>query len=79
MVLLLTLDRYSDSKILLYYAMREVAAQSPISNSESNVIINVNTPGLCHSELGRDMPRRSFLSSCDNLPWEHFKSNEMKS
>ncbi|KAF2655143.1 NAD(P)-binding protein [Lophiostoma macrostomum CBS 122681] len=46
-------DRYGVSKQLLFYAVHEIAARSPVS-PESNVIINVMTPGACESDLFRD-------------------------
>lgn len=46
-------DRYNTSKLLLLYAVRSIAARSPVS-SDSNVIINYLTPGACKSDLFRD-------------------------
>jgi len=44
------------SKLLLYYAVREIASRSPLSE-DSNVVISCLTPGLCKSDLFReDMP-----------------------
>ncbi|KAF2875610.1 hypothetical protein BDV95DRAFT_278873 [Massariosphaeria phaeospora] len=49
-------SRYPVSKLLLFYAVREIAARSP-ATPESNVVINVMTPGLCKSDIFReDMP-----------------------
>ena len=45
--------RYPTSKLLIFYAVRELAARSPIT-PDSNVVINVMTPGLCRSDLMRD-------------------------
>ncbi|KAF1963003.1 NAD(P)-binding protein [Byssothecium circinans] len=50
-------DRYRASKLLLLYAMRETAARSPVT-PDSNVILDVMAPGLCHSNLFRE-----------ELPW----------
>jgi len=41
------------SKRILLYAIREIAARSPV-NADSNVIINFMTPGACRSDLFRD-------------------------
>ncbi|KAF1999716.1 retinol dehydrogenase 12 [Amniculicola lignicola CBS 123094] len=46
-------DRYATSKLLLLYAVREIAARSP-NNADSEVIINFMTPGACKSDLFRD-------------------------
>ncbi|KAK5149016.1 hypothetical protein LTR04_000186 [Oleoguttula sp. CCFEE 6159] len=46
-------DRYKVSKLLLLYAVREMAARSPISR-KSNVIIDNLTPGACKSDIFRD-------------------------
>lgn len=45
--------RYRVSKLLLLYAVRSIAAKSPIS-PKSNVIINYHTPGACSTDLFRD-------------------------
>jgi hypothetical protein len=45
--------RYSTSKLFLLYAIREIAARSPVTQ-ESNVSISAVTPGMCHSNLFRD-------------------------
>lgn len=44
---------YSYSKLLVYYATRRVAALNPVSE-KSNVVITVQTPGACKSDLFRD-------------------------
>ncbi|KAL9116386.1 MAG: hypothetical protein Q9187_007090 [Circinaria calcarea] len=46
-------DRYNTSKLLLLYAVRSIAALSPVS-PESNIIINYVTPGACKSDIFRD-------------------------
>ncbi|KAF2009287.1 retinol dehydrogenase 12 [Aaosphaeria arxii CBS 175.79] len=46
-------DRYPTSKLLLFYAVQEIAKRSALSAS-SNVVINVMTPGACNSDLMRD-------------------------
>ncbi|GAB7356605.1 hypothetical protein MBLNU459_g7331t1 [Dothideomycetes sp. NU459] len=46
-------DRYKVSKLLLLYAVREIAARSPVG-SESNVVIDYLTPGACKSDIFRD-------------------------
>ena len=54
-VLLTSLSRYNVSKLLLHYAIQELAAQSPLdSASASGVIITDVTPGACESDLFRD-------------------------
>jgi len=45
--------RYRVSKLLLLYAVRSIAAKSPIS-PKSNVIINYLTPGACSTNIFRD-------------------------
>ncbi|KAF2786043.1 retinol dehydrogenase 12 [Melanomma pulvis-pyrius CBS 109.77] len=52
-------DRYSTSKLFLLYAIREIAGRSPVT-PDSNVIVDVLTPGMCHSGLFRD-----------DKPWLH--------
>ncbi|KAI9881577.1 MAG: hypothetical protein M1830_000141 [Pleopsidium flavum] len=46
-------DRYKVSKLLLLYAVRSIAAQSPVS-PKSNVVIDYLTPGACKSDIFRD-------------------------
>ncbi|ORY09689.1 hypothetical protein BCR34DRAFT_486925 [Clohesyomyces aquaticus] len=46
-------DRYSVSKLLLIYTVRELAARSPI-DADSNVVIDCLTPGACKSDIFRD-------------------------
>ncbi|KAK4992042.1 hypothetical protein LTR50_001438 [Elasticomyces elasticus] len=46
-------DRYKVSKLLLLYAVRELAARNPLSSS-SNAIIDYLTPGACKSDIFRD-------------------------
>ncbi|KAI4858337.1 hypothetical protein E4T45_00152 [Aureobasidium sp. EXF-8846] len=45
--------KYKVSKLLLLYAVREMAARSPIT-PDSNVIIDYLTPGACKSDIFRD-------------------------
>lgn len=53
--------RYPTSKLLLLYAIREIAARSPVS-AKSDVVINVMTPGACKSDIFRDdVPWYSWL------------------
>ncbi|KAF2030585.1 hypothetical protein EK21DRAFT_111676 [Setomelanomma holmii] len=47
-------DRYMTSKLLLLYAVRELASRSPLT-SDTKVIITTTTPGLCWSGLYREM------------------------
>ena len=56
-------SRYPISKLLLYYAVREIAVRSPLS-TESNVVITCLTPGYCVSTLLRPP-----------LPWYHRAGN----
>ena len=46
-------SRYKVSKLLLLYAVRSIASQSPVS-PKSNVIINCLSPGACKSDIFRD-------------------------
>lgn len=46
-------DYYAYSKLLVFYATRRVAALNPVSE-KSNVIISVQTPGACKSDIFRD-------------------------
>ncbi|KAI9714783.1 MAG: hypothetical protein M1820_000072 [Bogoriella megaspora] len=46
-------DRYGVSKVLLLFAVQHLASQSPVSN-KSNVVINIQTPGACKSDIFRD-------------------------
>ncbi|KAB2573367.1 Short chain dehydrogenase sol3 [Lasiodiplodia theobromae] len=46
-------DRYAVSKLLLMWAVRDMAQRFPFS-AESNVVITCLTPGLCKSNLVRD-------------------------
>lgn len=43
-------ERYSTSKLLEIFAVREIAPRV----SDSGVVLNMLNPGLCHSELARD-------------------------
>ncbi|KAF2653991.1 NAD(P)-binding protein [Lophiostoma macrostomum CBS 122681] len=45
-------DRYNVSKLLGMYALKQMAAMSPLQNN--GVIINCVAPGLCHSQLHRE-------------------------
>ncbi|KAF2726843.1 retinol dehydrogenase 12 [Polyplosphaeria fusca] len=47
------MNRYPNSKLLLQYATREIAARSPLT-PDSNVLVNNMTPGVCKSDLVRD-------------------------
>jgi NAD(P)-dependent dehydrogenase (short-subunit alcohol dehydrogenase family) len=66
--LALGFGRYNLSKLLLFYAVRELAAQSPVS-AESNVLINVETPGMTLSDFGedRDKPWGGFAKTMKNV------------
>nr|OQO31172.1 hypothetical protein B0A51_01904 [Rachicladosporium sp. CCFEE 5018] len=46
-------DRYNVSKLLLLFAVRELAKQNPISD-QNPVLISVLTPGFCKSSVFRD-------------------------
>lgn len=46
--------RYATSKLLLLYAVRILAQLSPVT-TDSNVIINCLTPGLCKSDIFREL------------------------
>ncbi|KAF2449999.1 retinol dehydrogenase 12 [Karstenula rhodostoma CBS 690.94] len=46
-------DRYNTSKLLLHYAIQELAARSPL-DAGAGVIISDVTPGACESDLFRD-------------------------
>lgn len=46
--------RYPKTKLLEIYAVRELASLLPVS--ESGVIINTVSPGLCYSDLDRNAP-----------------------
>lgn len=43
---------YPFSKLLLFWAVREIAASNPVSSS--GVIINYTNPGLCSTNLDRN-------------------------
>lgn len=47
------MNRYATSKLLLHFAVQELAALSPLT-SDSNVLITDVTPGACESDLFRD-------------------------
>jgi hypothetical protein len=48
---------------MVHYLVRELAARSPLS-PDSNVIINVMTPGACKSDLLRDeIPAKAFVQA----------------
>ena len=49
----LILRSYATSKLLEIYVVRALAARLPVANS--GVIINVVNPGLCTTELTRDL------------------------
>ncbi|KAK3620775.1 hypothetical protein LTR56_023187 [Elasticomyces elasticus] len=44
---------YRTSKLLVYYAVKELAIRTPVS-SESNVCLTIQTPGICKSDIFRD-------------------------
>lgn len=46
-------SRYGTSKLLLYTAARHLARLSPV-NSDSDVILNVCSPGACSTDIFRD-------------------------
>lgn len=46
-------DRYGVSKLLLFYGVREITARNPIK-SNTDVIINIMTPGACRSDIFRE-------------------------
>ncbi|KAI9714152.1 MAG: hypothetical protein M1812_006480 [Candelaria pacifica] len=46
-------DRYNVSKLLEVFFVREIAGLLN-DNSKPQIVMNYLTPGLCHSELGRD-------------------------
>ncbi|KAJ6464658.1 hypothetical protein C8R47DRAFT_69474 [Mycena vitilis] len=50
-------DRYPTSKLLLLFLTREIAAL----HQAEGVVVNVVDPGLCVSELGRDMDLKPAL------------------
>ncbi|KAL1613675.1 putative secondary metabolism biosynthetic enzyme [Diplodia seriata] len=47
-------DRYGVSKLLLLWAVRDMAQRFPFSSGQSDVVIACLTPGLCKSNLVRD-------------------------
>ena len=49
----LILHSYATSKLLEIYAVRALAARLPVANS--GVIINVVNPGLCTTDLTREL------------------------
>jgi NAD(P)-dependent dehydrogenase (short-subunit alcohol dehydrogenase family) len=51
-------EQYPVSKILGVFAVRALAKRHP--SSALPVTINLVNPGLCHSELGRDIPTWTF-------------------
>lgn len=59
-------DRYNVSKLLEVFFTRELALRSPFprdpakKGDEGDVIINFLNPGLCHSELGREINTWGF-------------------
>ncbi|KAK0344211.1 hypothetical protein LTR33_018931, partial [Friedmanniomyces endolithicus] len=57
------MDRYNVSKLLEVFACREIARLHPVS--DMRVTLNFLNPGLCHSELQRDVP--SFLRPLVNI------------
>ena len=46
--------RYNISKLLVIFYVRALA-QHLTDSKKPEIILNTLTPGLCHSELGRDM------------------------
>lgn len=45
--------RYTTSKMLLFYSLRDLAARSPLSG-RSDILMTVVTPGACKSDIFRD-------------------------
>ncbi|KAF4627158.1 hypothetical protein G7Y89_g10999 [Cudoniella acicularis] len=45
-------DRYSVTKLMAIFVIKQMAAMSPLSSS--NVIVNIVAPGFCKSELTRE-------------------------
>ena len=43
---------YKNSKLLVYYAARHIARLHPVSK-DSDVLLTVHTPGICHSDIVR--------------------------
>jgi NAD(P)-dependent dehydrogenase (short-subunit alcohol dehydrogenase family) len=44
---------YPISKLLTYYAVKQLARQNPLSK-KSNVCVTIQTPGICKSDIFRD-------------------------
>lgn len=53
-------DRYNVSKLLEVFCTRQLASRSPFPNPKGDVIINFLNPGLCHSELAREIDSFGF-------------------
>lgn len=62
--------------MLLLYAVREIAARSPLSD-DSNVIINYMTPGACKSDLHRDDLNIVFKTILDAVMAAFQRSTEV--
>merc|ERR1719282_1882872 len=59
------LARYPLSKLILLFAIREFASRHPVSST--GVVVNFVNPGLCHSELGRDVENQEFRKMLESL------------
>lgn len=53
-------DRYNVSKLLEVFFTRKLASRSPFPNPGGDVVINFLNPGLCHSELAREIDSWGF-------------------
>ncbi|KAI0146699.1 hypothetical protein BJ166DRAFT_69644 [Pestalotiopsis sp. NC0098] len=51
-------DRYPTTKLMQVFVVRELAALLPLESN--SVIINCTNPGLCHSELSRELDSLQF-------------------
>lgn len=51
-------DRYNVSKLLEVFTCRRIARHNPVS--KLNVTLNFLNPGLCHSELAREVKASAF-------------------
>jgi NAD(P)-dependent dehydrogenase (short-subunit alcohol dehydrogenase family) len=59
-MMLIIFHRYNVSKLLQVHFVRALAARLPIL--QSGVVINMVTPGLCNTEIDRDMSTVSRIS-----------------
>ncbi|KAK6539160.1 hypothetical protein TWF694_009404 [Orbilia ellipsospora] len=53
--------RYPASKLLQFYIFRTLAEQNRVE--QTGVIINLVNPGMCYSELNRNMPLKMWIMS----------------